>query len=77
MKPRRSTGWWNGWVERRPDPHDRRANRLYLTDAGRRLISEALPGHVGCIREVMGGLGEGDLAELGRLLGRLGGLVEE
>ena len=24
-----------GWVERRPDPEDRRANRLYLTDAGR------------------------------------------
>ena len=23
-----------GWVERRPDPEDRRVNRLYLTEAG-------------------------------------------
>jgi len=28
----------NGLIERRPDPHDRRANRLYLTPAARPLI---------------------------------------
>src|SRR5215831_20431170 len=33
-----------GWVERRPDPEDRRANRLYLTDSGRKLLAEAFPG---------------------------------
>src|SRR3954449_10321604 len=27
-----------GWVERRPDPEDRRANRLHLTNAGRRKL---------------------------------------
>src|SRR5690348_8286526 len=32
-----------GLVERRPDPEDRRANRLYLTLAGRRLAAEAVP----------------------------------
>lgn len=29
-----------GWIERRPDPSDRRAKRVYLTDAGRPLIAE-------------------------------------
>jgi MarR family transcriptional regulator for hemolysin len=30
----------NGLIERRPDPNDRRANRLYLTPAARPLIEE-------------------------------------
>ncbi len=30
----------NGLIERRPDPHDRRANRLYLTPAARPLLKQ-------------------------------------
>ena len=30
----------NGLIERRPDPHDRRANRLYLTSAARPLLKQ-------------------------------------
>lgn len=30
----------NGLIERRPDPNDRRANRLYLTPAARPLLTE-------------------------------------
>jgi MarR family transcriptional regulator for hemolysin len=30
----------NGLIERRPDPHDRRANRLYLTSAARPLLEQ-------------------------------------
>lgn len=30
----------NGLIERRPDPHDRRANRLYLMPAARPLLAE-------------------------------------
>jgi MarR family transcriptional regulator for hemolysin len=30
----------NGLIERRPDPHDRRANRLYLMPAARPLIEQ-------------------------------------
>lgn len=30
----------HGWLERRPDPRDRRANRLYLTAGGRKLVDE-------------------------------------
>lgn len=29
-----------GLLERRPDPRDRRANRLFLTEAGRRLVDD-------------------------------------
>ena len=39
-----------GWVERRPDPEDRRANRLYLTDAGRKILSEVFPWHARDVR---------------------------
>src|SRR5262249_19046176 len=60
-----------GWGERRPEPHDRRANRLYLTPAGRKILVESLPGHLDRIREALGGLGQGDLEALGRLLDRL------
>jgi DNA-binding MarR family transcriptional regulator len=34
-----------GWVERRPDAKDARANRLHLTAAGRRKAQKVLPAH--------------------------------
>ena len=49
-----------GWVERRPDPEDRRANRLYLTDAGRKLLAEAWPSQVALNQKIFGTLTEGD-----------------
>lgn len=33
----------NGWVERRPDPDDGRAHRLYLTPQGKALVTQAIP----------------------------------
>jgi DNA-binding MarR family transcriptional regulator len=33
----------NGLVERRPHPSDRRAQQVFLTDAGRARLAEALP----------------------------------
>jgi len=60
-----------GWVERRPDPEDRRANRLYLTDAGRRLVAEASPSQAAHARKVFGSLTEGELHLMHELLGRL------
>jgi DNA-binding MarR family transcriptional regulator len=60
-----------GWVERRPDLEDRRANRLYLTDAGRKLLSEAFPDQVSFVCNALGRLTEAELREMHRLLERL------
>jgi DNA-binding MarR family transcriptional regulator len=40
-----------GWVRRRPDPDDRRGTLAVLTDAGYRVLQDAAPGHVQCVRE--------------------------
>jgi DNA-binding MarR family transcriptional regulator len=32
-----------GWLKRVPDPNDRRANRLLLTDSGKHIFTQALP----------------------------------
>ena len=60
-----------GWVERRPDPEDRRANRLYLTDAGRKLISDAFPRHAADVRKAFGRLSEDELRQMHKLLEKL------
>ena len=60
-----------GWVERRPDPEDRRANRLYLTDAGRKLLAEAWPSQVALNQKIFGILTEGELRLMHELLLRL------
>ena len=60
-----------GWVERRPDPEDRRANRLYLTDAGRKLLEAAWPGQTAFMKKVFGRLTPGELRLLFELLERL------
>jgi DNA-binding MarR family transcriptional regulator len=60
-----------GWVERRPDPDDRRANRLYLTDAGRKLLSEVFPRHAADIQEAFGRFSEAELRQMHQLLERL------
>jgi MarR family transcriptional regulator, transcriptional regulator for hemolysin len=59
----------NGLIERRPDPNDRRAKRLYLTAAARPLMDRLaeLGG------EMMGTVLEGfDLATIERMTGELG-----
>jgi DNA-binding MarR family transcriptional regulator len=57
-----------GWVERRPDPEDRRANRLYMTRRGRERLAETLPDHRAVIEQVLGRLGSGKLQDLHDLL---------
>jgi MarR family transcriptional regulator, organic hydroperoxide resistance regulator len=60
-----------GWVERRPDPEDRRVNRLYLTDAGRKLAKQALPGQEALVQNIFGRLTEAELRQMHALCGRL------
>ena len=60
-----------GWVERRPDPDDRRVNRLHLTAAGRQLLARAFPGHSALMQRIFGTLTAGELALMGEWLARL------
>ncbi len=60
-----------GWVERRADPEDRRANRLYLTDAGRKLLAEAWPSQTVLTQKVFGALSEAELQTMHAMLVRL------
>ena len=63
----------NGLIERRPDPNDRRANRLYLTPAARPLLTElAKLGH-NMMETVLAGLDDESNA---RLLGELGAMKD-
>lgn len=46
----------NGLIERRPDPNDRRANRLYLTPAARPLLGRLAALGNDMMEEVLAGL---------------------
>jgi len=59
----------NGLIERRPDPHDRRANRLYLTPAARPLLARLSDLGADMMETVLAGL---DLKSLERMLKELG-----
>jgi DNA-binding MarR family transcriptional regulator len=66
-----------GWVERRPDPEDRRVNRLYLTDAGRKLATKAQPSQYALVKKIFGKLTEAELRQMHALLGRLDSAFSE
>jgi DNA-binding MarR family transcriptional regulator len=53
-----------GWVERRPDPEDRRVNRLYLTKSGRERLAETIPDHHAVVEQILGRLGPEKLQDL-------------
>lgn len=61
----------DGVVERRPDPSDRRASRVWLTGEGRALIRELLPLHAAHVEQLLRGLAPQERRDLRRLLGSL------
>jgi len=61
-----------GWVNRRPDPNDRRAIQVHLTAEGRELITRVFPRHAAIIELEMGILSPEEQNELGRLCRKLG-----
>src|SRR4051794_27120394 len=68
----------NDWVERRPDPEDRRVNRLFLKEPGKHLLAETIPPHHALIRTLMNGLNGPELQALHQLLDQLeDGMGEE
>lgn len=43
----------NGWVQRKPCPHDRRSTLAVLTDTGFEVLAAAAPGHVRTVRRAL------------------------
>lgn len=66
----------SGWVERRADPSDRRANRLFLTGPGKHLLGKAFPGQKRLLDQMFETLGEGETQSLYQFLVRLEDGVE-
>jgi DNA-binding MarR family transcriptional regulator len=60
-----------GLVERREDPHDRRAYTVRLTPEGKRQFRTMARAHEGWVAELLGGLGADKQALLFELLGEL------
>lgn len=58
----------NTWVERQPDPEDRRVVRVYLTARGRRLHGELLPAVSAAIETALEGIGDEDKSVLRKSL---------
>jgi DNA-binding MarR family transcriptional regulator len=66
-----------GWVQRRADPEDRRANRLFLTRSGKALLAKAMPPHHEKIREMLGVLSKPELQKFHQLLDQIETAIEE
>ncbi len=62
-----------GWVERRPDPADRRARTLHLTATGRRKLGRAMELAMGLESEITARLSDEERRELKRLLALVAG----
>jgi DNA-binding MarR family transcriptional regulator len=60
-----------GLVARQPAPHDRRAQLVRLTPAGKQAFDAMIPKHQDFIAERFQGISRAELAELHRLLGKL------
>ncbi len=63
----------NGWVERRPDPNDKRARRLFLTDKARPILIELREVALSVREEALFGL---DAVEQDRLIDQLRAVKE-
>lgn len=66
-----------GLAERRPDPADRRAKLVAITDAGQSALDIANVTRERLLTQIFGGLTEADRATLFRLLGRLDDAVQQ
>lgn len=60
-----------GWVERRPDPNDRRARRLFMTEKARPMIAAMRGIADELYAEALAGMSADEVAELSRLLERV------
>ena len=61
-----------GLIERQPDPADRRALRIVLTEAGFALVDRIVVSHVATEERLVSALSAEERAELRRLLAKIG-----
>jgi DNA-binding MarR family transcriptional regulator len=66
----------NGWVERRPDAHDRRVKRLFLTRRGKAKLGETVPEEQVVLKRMMSALSSVEIQALYELLDRLDAAAE-
>jgi MarR family transcriptional regulator, transcriptional regulator for hemolysin len=67
----------DGWIERRPDPGDRRARRLVLTEKARPILARILELSTEVRSEAFAGLSEVEGRHLLDLLGRVHGNLSQ
>jgi DNA-binding MarR family transcriptional regulator len=60
-----------GWVERRPDPVDRRINRIFLTELGERVHAVIWPIAQSTVADALVDLTDNDIVHLTQLLSRV------
>jgi MarR family transcriptional regulator for hemolysin len=60
-------------IERRPDPADRRAYRLYLVDAARPLVAEFRAVATNCLGDALAGVSESEIDMVADVLTRIRG----
>ncbi len=60
-----------GWVERVPDPADRRVNKVQLTGAGKQVLDKVYPDQLTAVEQLMSKLNLDDVETLRSLLHRL------
>jgi DNA-binding MarR family transcriptional regulator len=66
-----------GAILRRPDEHDRRLTRVYLTDRGRNIETKMRAGLAQYINRTIGSMSKTDRRELERLFGRLSASIAD
>lgn len=60
-----------GWVERRPDPLDRRINRIHLTSLGERVFAAIQPISESTVDDALEGLSQAERERVTELLARV------
>lgn len=60
-----------GMIERRPDPADRRAHKLFLTEAARPLVNSFRTLGSGCVADALAGISEAEIETVTDVLSRI------
>ena len=59
------------WIERRPDPADRRVNRIYLTALGERIHAAITPIAEATVHDALSGLSRADRKRVTQLMAQV------